>query len=32
MTFTHLEVKLPKVIQINKALPSGGRGYETPDG
>ena len=32
MTFKHLEVKLPKVIQRNKALPSGGRGYETPDG
>ena len=32
MTFTHLEVKLPKVIQRNKALPNGGRGYETPDG
>ena len=32
MAFKHLEVKLPKVIQRNKALPSGGRGYETPDG
>ena len=32
MAFKHLEVKLPKVIQRNKALPNGGRGYETPDG
>ena len=32
MQFDHQTVELPKVIQRNKALPNGGRGYETPDG
>ena len=32
MQFKHQTVELPKVIQRNKALPNGGRGYETPDG
>ena len=32
MQFEHQTVELPKVIQRNKALPNGGRGYETPDG
>ena len=32
MQFEHQTIKLPNVIQRNKALPNGGRGYETPEG
>ena len=32
MTFEHQTVDLPKIKQTNKALPDGGRGYETPEG
>lgn len=32
MQFEHQTVELPKLIQRNKALSNGGRGYETPDG
>ena len=32
MKFEHQTVELPKIKQKNKALPDGGRGYETPEG
>ena len=32
MQFEHQTVELPKIKQKNKALPDGGRGYETPEG
>jgi genome maintenance exonuclease 1 len=32
MKFNHDKVELPKIKQKNKALPDGGRGYETPEG
>ena len=32
MQFDHQEVELPKIKQKNKALPDGGRAYETPEG
>ena len=32
MQFEHQTIKLPNIIQRNKALPNGGRGYETPEG
>ena len=32
MQFDHQTVELPKIKQKNKALPDGGRAYETPEG
>ena len=32
MQFEHQTVELPKIKQKNKALPDGGRAYETPEG
>ena len=32
MKFNHDKVELPKIKQKNKALPDGGRAYETPEG